>query len=326
MKEIVVTNKESGQRIDKLIRKTLNEAPLSFIYRLFRKKDIKVNGKKIDIAYQVKENDLITIYVTDNQLSEFIKPRTIINSHVKLDIVYEDDNILIVNKPSGILVHGDQDEKRITLTNQVLGYLSEKGEFETSSNTFIPSPAHRLDRNTSGMVLFGKTTEALQQLMELFKEKDQIEKEYYALLVGDVKTKGSIDLPLIKDEKKNLVHVGSLKNGSKEAHTKYEKVIYKDGFSLVKAKLLTGRTHQLRVHFQAIGHPIVGDGKYGDIDANRRFKERFNYEGQFLHAYKFSFKKIDGKLSYLSNRTFKIEFPKKEKEIISLLYRNDYNV
>ncbi len=323
MKEIIITEKEAGQRIDKLIRKTLSEAPLSFIYRLFRLKDIKVNGKRVDISYQVLKDDKVTIYITDKQLQDFVKPRMMANNYNKLNIIYEDENILVINKPSGILVHGDYEEKRITLANQVLGYLASKNEFDPAIASFIPSPAHRLDRNTSGLVFFGKNIESLQCLMELFKNKDALDKEYYALLDGKVLEEGHIDLPLIKDEKNNEVRVGSIKNGAKEAHTSYRLLAFKDGYSLVKAKLITGRTHQLRVHFQAIGHPIVGDRKYGNIKTNREFKLKYAYDHQFLHAYRILLKNVNGKLNYLSNHIFKAEFPKKEKEIIGLLYGND---
>ena len=183
MKEYVISEKESNQRIDKYIKKVLNEAPLSFIYRLFRVKDIKVNNKRVDISYIVKQGDQVKIFISDSQLEEFSKKKEFKPVKANIDIVYEDENILIVNKPRGILVHGDENEKRITLSNQVLNYLFSKNEYDPSdSQAFIPGPAHRLDRNTSGLVLFGKNLIALQELFELIKEKENISKHYYALV------------------------------------------------------------------------------------------------------------------------------------------------
>ena len=153
MKEIVINSEFSNQRVDKYVRKYLNEAPLSFIYKLFRKKDVKVNNHWVKENYLLQPNDVLRIYVTDEQLEEFNKPKIVKNISFKdLDIVYEDKNILIINKPKGILVHGDINEKRMTLTNKVQSYILSKGE----QNDFLCSPVHRLDRNTSGLVIFAK--------------------------------------------------------------------------------------------------------------------------------------------------------------------------
>lgn len=320
MKEIVISKINEGQRADKFIRKYLSNAPLSFIYKLFRVKDVKVNGKRIQKDYVLKENDFMQIYVTDNQLDEFSKPRVVVKSNFNLDVVYEDDNILIVNKPSGILVHGDSNEKRITLTNIVLNYLVEKGEFDLSNTyAFVPSPCHRLDRNTSGLVIFGKNIESLHQLEDLFKSKTQIEKEYITLVCGKLYGKNKIDAPLYKDEEKNMVFVRNVNNGGKNALTYYESIETFDNSSLLKVRIVTGRTHQIRVHLSYIGHPIIGDNKYGNFMMNKRFEEAFHYKNQFLHSYRLSFLDIDGKLKYLNNKTFVANVPEKESSIIEML-------
>lgn len=319
MKEFIISEKDSSQRIDKYIKKVLNEAPLSFIYRLFRVKDIKVNNKRVDISYILNEGDIVKVYVSDAKLEEFSKKKTVIPvSDFDLDIVYEDENILIVNKPRGILIHGDENETRMTLSNVVLNYLVKKGEYDpTLDKGFIPSPAHRLDRNTSGLVLFGKNMVSLQELFEIIKEKECIEKHYLALLNGNLKKDGVIDLPLKKDEKTGKVTVTSLKNGGKTALTKYSiKANYND-YTLVDAHLITGRTHQLRVHFASLNHPIVGDSKYGNFVINKEFEKRYKFHNQFLHAYKLEFKKVIGKLSYLSNKTFECKLPSEEENIIN---------
>lgn len=319
MKEITITKIDEGKRADKYVRSFLSEAPLSFIYKLFRKKDIKVNNKPIDIAYLLKEHDVLKIYVTDAQLEEFNKPKVIKNVKYNLDIVYEDENILILNKPRGILIHGDEEEKRLTLSNQVLNYLYAKGEYEPNSHNFTPSPAHRLDRNTSGIVVFGKKNTILQELYELFKNKDAIEKHYYLLVEGIIKKNGVLNYPLLKDESKGVVRVD--KNG-KTALTEY---VVKENFAnktLIEANLITGRTHQLRVHFAHFNHPICGDKKYGNYDANKVFKKKYDFDDQFLHAKSISFHDVGGQLSYLNGREFIAKLPKIEEDIITSLRGN----
>jgi len=320
MKEYVISEKESNQRIDKYIKKVLNEAPLSFIYRLFRVKDIKVNNKRVDISYIVKQGDQVKIFISDSQLEEFSKKKEFKPVKANIDIVYEDENILIVNKPRGILVHGDENEKRITLSNQVLNYLFSKNEYDPSdSQAFIPGPAHRLDRNTSGLVLFGKNLIALQELFELIKEKENISKHYYALVNGRINKDGIINKPLRKDEKRNIVVVDSIDRGAKEAISKYSVKENFPLYTLMDVELITGRTHQIRVHFSSIKHPLIGDSKYGDFSENKKFEKKYKFHDQFLHAYKIVFHNIEGKLAYLSNKTFIGEMPRIEKEILSRL-------
>lgn len=316
MKELVIPKENQGQRADKFVRKYLSNAPLSFIYKIFRVKDVKVNGKRINKDYILKENDLMQIYVTDKQLDDFNKTRLIVKTNTQLDVTYEDENILIVNKPSGLLVHGDEQEKRITLTNIVLNYLAEKGEFDVNNHVFVPAPCHRLDRNTSGLVVFSKNMESLHLLEELFKEKKQINKEYICLVNGKLYGSNKIDAPLYKDEKTKTVSVRKIENGGKSALTYYDVIDTFMDCSLLKVRIVTGRTHQIRVHLAYINHPILGDNKYGNFNVNKEFKENYHYENQFLHAEKLQFLNIEGILSYLSNKTFIAPLPDKEKKII----------
>lgn len=316
MKEILISKTDQGQRADKFVRKYLSNAPLSFIYKLFRIKDVKINGKRINRDYILKENDVLRIYVSDDQLLEFNKTRVIVKTKLPLSIIYEDDNILIVNKPSGLLVHGDEKEKRITLTNMVCTYLMEKENYNLNSQ-FIPSPCHRLDRNTSGLVVFAKNIESLHLLEELFKEKKQLKKEYICLVEGKLYGNNKIDAPLYKNEKTKTVSVRSEENGGKKAITLYEVMENFADCSLIRARIITGRTHQIRVHFSYIGHPILGDSKYGNFTLNKRFKELYHYENQFLHAEKLTFLNIEGILSYLSNKVFECPLPEKEALILS---------
>lgn len=322
MKEVLITKESSNQRVDKFIRKYLNDAPLSFIYKTFRKKDVKINGKWVKENYILKENDLLRIYISDEQLNEFNKPIDIskINYQNEIDIVYEDNNILIVNKPKGILIHGDKGEKRKTLANSVLSYLYKKGEFKNDGTSFIPSPTHRLDRNTSGLVVFAKNVLASQEMMNLFKTHEAIKKTYLLLAFNSTKNKeGEISFPLIKDSKNGFVRVGKLDEGAKEARTLYKVIDENDYYSLIEATLITGRTHQLRVHFKAINLPIVGDEKYGDFAKNKIFEDKYQYRTQFLIAYELSFGEVHGELSYLSHRRFKASLSQKEEEILKEL-------
>jgi 23S rRNA pseudouridine955/2504/2580 synthase len=319
--DFTIDSNSANQRLDKVIKRTLGEAPLSFIYKMFRNKDIKVNGKKGTIDYITKEGDEISVYIKPALLEQFKKEKALrpVDSH--MDILYEDDNLLIVNKPKGLLVvQGDEGVKRITLDDIFLNYLHEKGEWDPNNITgFVPGPAHRLDRNTSGIVIFGKTEAALQQLRILFMDKTDIAKTYLALVYGNIPNFGKINLPLFKDASTGMVHVGKIERGAKTALTEYEVEKRYGGYALVRAKLITGRTHQLRVHFQAIGCPIVGDAKYGDFKVNKEFKMRFGLSSQFLHAETFEFDNVGGVLDYMSGKKFTAPLPQKEQEILQAL-------
>lgn len=316
MKEILVDSKNGNQRVDKLIRKFLKEAPLSFIYKVFRKRDVKINGKRVPIHTIVHEGDKVQIYVTDQQLSDFAtQKRPLLKRMLPHDILYEDPFVLIVAKPKGLLVYDDE-EHRVNLTKQVLEYLAFKGEYSSDSIGFSPGPAHRLDRNTSGIIVFGKTLESLQVLFDLFKSKDQLKKEYLALVVGDVSKGGRIDLPLTKDVEEEKVHVAEEEVG-KTAITEYEVLERFKETTLLRVRIITGRTHQIRAHMQAIGHPVVGDRKYGDFTHNGLVWKRNRYEHPFLHAERLSFLDCPAPLKSLSRRTFIAPLGKEEEALLA---------
>lgn len=320
MIRVKVTKKESNQRVDKYVKKYLNEAPLSFIYKLFRKKDVKINGHWVKQDHIVKEDEELTIYVSDAQLEEFNKPKDVTKRDLKYPIVYEDSNILIVNKPRGVLVHGDNKEKRNTLSNDVLNYLYYKGEYNPrEAHAFSPAPAHRLDRNTSGLVLFAKNLDSLNELEELFKEKEELVKTYVALVYGKVNDTLKIDLPLIKDSNSGLVKVGKIKDGAKSALSIVTPLKHYGNFTLVSVNLITGRTHQIRVHLSAVNYPIVGDSKYGNFEINRYIREEYKFENQFLHAKSIEFKNIKKPLDYLSGKTFTSNLPKDMEVLLNKL-------
>lgn len=321
MKSIQVNSNDKGQRVDKYIRKYLNNAPLSFIYKLFRKKDIKVNGKKVDINYILREKDVIEVYISDDLLNSFNTPKVVEKEKINLDIIYEDSNILIINKDPNVLIHeGEENKKANTLNNMILNYLLTKGEYKTT-DIYTPSCVHRLDRNTSGLVIASKNLETSKILLDLFKDKQNIEKCYIALVKGNLNGKGTINKKLLKDEKKKLVTVDE-KNGL-TAITEYQSIINTDKYSLLKVNLITGRTHQIRVHMASINHPLINDEKYGDYKENKEFSDKFNYKYQFLHSYIIKFKNMPEKLKYLENKEFKANLKPKQKEILKKLFKGD---
>ena len=326
MKETVVGKSSEGQRIEKFVRKYLPEAPLGFIYKAFRKKDIKVNGHWVSKEHIVHEGDVVRVYLTDQQLEDFKKPRPVEKKEFPYTIAYEDDQVLIVDKPKGLLVYGDATGVRETLGNAVLDYLYLKGEYDPESSSFTPSPAHRLDRNTSGLVVYGKTDAALKELTLLFKERTQIEKRYLALVLGNVEESGEIRKPLWKDATSGRVYVRSIEAGGKEAVTRYKKIRSFGDYSLAEVELVTGRTHQIRVHFASIGHPLVGDEKYGDFASCRFVKKVTGLDSQFLHAHKLLFKELSGVLSPLSGKQIVSPLPKELEEAIEVLQRSKDNM
>ena len=303
MIEKIIDKANSNQRAEKYVRRLLEKAPLSLIYKTFRKKDIKVNGHWIKKEQILMEGDVLRIYITDAQLEEFQKPREAIKSPLAYPIVYEDDKVLVVDKPSGLLVIGDDKETRNTLARKVLDYLYYKDEFDPNNHSFVPSPAHRLDRNTAGLVIFGKTNESLSELTRLFKERDDIHKKYLTVVVGELPSEGTIDKPLKKDSATGLVSVCPIKDGGKTAITKYKTLKVCRGFSLVEVELLTGRTHQIRAQFSYIGNPLIGDTKYG------KAADGHGFTWQALCSYKlsFNFETDSEHLDYLNGKTFSVK-------------------
>lgn len=319
MIEIKIDSPSDGQKAEKFVKKYLSDAPLGFIYKSFRKKDIKLNGHWIHKDAIVHAGDTLRIYVTDQQLADFKKPREVQKKAFPYQIVYEDNNVMIVNKPKGLLVYGDDKGVRATLGNAVLDYLYLKGEYDPSKAAFTPSPAHRLDRNTSGLVVYGKTDAALKELTDLFKERTEIEKRYLALVVGDVDHDGEVNKPLKKFEDSGLVKVCPLAEGGKTALTRYHVLKHYGDYTLLELELVTGRTHQIRVHMASINHPVVGDGKYGDFQDCRKVRALTGLDSQFLHAAKLSFKAPGGILSALDGKTFEAPLPSSLEEVLKKL-------
>jgi 23S rRNA pseudouridine955/2504/2580 synthase len=319
MIQITIDRLSDGQKAEKFVKKYLSDAPLGFIYKAFRKKDIKRNGHWIPKDAILHQGDELRIYVTDQQLADFKKPREAQKKPFPYQIVYEDSNVIIVNKPKGLLVYGDDKGVRATLGNAILDYLYFKGEYDPHNAAFTPSPAHRLDRNTSGLVVYGKTDAALKELTDLFKERTEIEKRYLALVVGKVEHDGEVNQPLKKFEDSGLVKVCPLAEGGKTALTRYHVLGYYGGYTLLELELVTGRTHQIRVHMAYMGHPVVGDGKYGDFQDCRKVRALTGLDSQFLHAASLTFKKPGGVLSALNGKHFEAPLPLELSKILTQL-------
>ena len=318
MREFIISSSENGLTLEKYVFKVLPAAPMSFIYKLFRKKDIKVNGHHQDKKYRVSANEVVAIYINDAQFDEFQKEKALEpNLKIKDWIIYEDKNVLFVNKPRGLLVQKSVPNDE-SLDQLVIEYLMATNQYNPNKElAFTPGPAHRLDRNTSGIVAFGKNHDTLTMLFDLFKNHDLINKHYLALVVGNVeKEKDIITAPLKKDEKNNKVIVA---RDGKTAQTVYKVVKRYNGYTLLDVTLLTGRTHQIRVHMSYINHPVVGDSKYGNFEANREFKDKYHFANQFLHAYKIGFGDLKEPLTNLSRKEFTAEPREESANILTML-------
>jgi len=266
MKEIHIEVNDAGQRLDRFLKKYLVNLPLSAIYKCIRK-DVKVNGKRAKEEYMLAEGDVLTLYISDEDLEAWTKKKNFKKAKKQFTIAYEDDDMIIVNKPFGLLVHGDKTEKKDTLANQVVDYLIENGSYVPRlEKTFVPSPVHRLDRNTTGLVVFGKNAQSLRTLSQKFREEhdSSIRKFYYTIVHGKVDKEYHLKNKLLKNEERNKGMVLPLEDErGKYIETIVRPIYAGDRYSLVEVELITGRSHQIRAHLASIKHPLVGDIKYG---------------------------------------------------------------
>ena len=308
MKEFTIGKNDAGQRLDRWLAKTLPLLPAPLAQKYIRLKRVKVNGKGSQRDVRLQLGDILQLYINDEF---FEQPReenaflSVFKPH--LDIVYEDENLMLLNKRPGLLCHADEHEKVSTLITHIQAYLYQKKEWSPYwENSFAPALCNRIDRNTGGIVIAAKNAETLRIMNQKVKDRE-IEKYYLCLLHGAMSpASGTLEGFLLKDEDRAQVKVFSRPvPGGKSAATLYKTLRTAGGLSLVECELLTGRTHQIRAQFAAAGHPLLGDGKYGRERDNKKYGRSF----QALYSYKlaFTFPTDAGLLEYLRGRVFTVE-------------------
>jgi len=307
MRTLTVKENDSGQRLDKFLTKTLKTLPLSLMYKQIRTKKIKVNRKRTEPKYILQTGDTVELFISEEFFEKDGNTPAFTRLAPNIDVVYEDSNILLADKRPGLIVHSDAKEETNTLINHIKAYLYQKKEYDPENeNSFAPALCNRIDRNTGGIVIAAKNAETLRILNQKIKDRE-ITKKYLLAVHGRViPNNGTLKNYILKDEKTNTVKVYDNRvKDSKTAETNYRVIEEKNGLSLIEAELLTGRTHQIRAQFSYIGHPLLGDGKYG-INKNDR---RSGYKCQALYSYKlgFDFTTESGILSYLKGRTFEVK-------------------
>lgn len=309
MKEFRIRENEAGQRFDKYLAKLLEEAPKSFFYKMMRKKNITLNGKKAQGNEMLCTGDMVKLFLSDETFEKFSSAKQASHARAKLQIIYEDQDVLFINKPAGMLSQPAGDGTP-SLVEYLTGYLLDTGALNAADLvTFRPGVCNRLDRNTSGLVAAGKSLTGLQDLSAMFHNRN-MEKFYLCLVVGVIKNEKYIKGYLHKDEKCNKVTVQETEtSGALPIETRYRPLEDNGTVTLLEVELITGRTHQIRAHLAGTGHPLIGDYKYGRRTLNDEYRRKYGLKSQLLHAYRLEIPEIEGRLSYLSGKEFTAPLP-----------------
>ncbi len=309
MRQITVSANEAGQRLDKLLAKYLREAPKSFLYKMLRKKNITLNGRKAQGSELLAEGDEVKLFLADETIDKFQgcqeHLQAVPQDTGSLDILYEDDHIVLINKPAGLMSQKAQPQD-ISVVELLTAHLLANGSITRQELlTFHPAVCNRLDRNTSGLIVAGKSLAGLQAMSSLIRDRS-MRKYYRCIVVGKMQGTQLLDGYLLKDSRTNKVRIfRSPGAGAKPVETEYHALASGNGLTLLEVHLVTGRSHQIRAHLSSIGHPILGDPKYGDEKINARFRRSHRVNCQLLHAQRLELPQaIEGTLSYLSGRVF----------------------
>ena len=315
MRELTIGKNDAGQRLDRFVAKSLPLLPPTLLQKYIRLKRIKVNGRGAKRDTRLESGDILQLYINDEFFDKPSEENIFLTVfRPQLDIVYEDENLLLVNKRPGLVVHADETEKVNTLINHIQAYLYQKREWNPRwENAFTPALCNRIDRNTGGIVIAAKNAETLRIINQKIRDRE-IDKRYLCITVGTPRPpQGEVSCFLLKDEKKKQVAVYHRPvPGGKTAVTRYRTLETRQELSLLEVELLTGRTHQIRATMADLGCPLLGDGKYGDGQVNRRYGET----RQALYSYRltFDFPTDAGLLNYLRGRSFQVEsVPFREK-------------
>lgn len=309
MRQFTVSENEAGQRLDKLLAKYMDQAPKSFFYKMLRKKNITLNSKKAAGNEKLVQGDVIKMFLAEETIAGFQSQKKTVRTDKKLDILYENRHVMLLNKPCGVLSQR-ADKKDISMVEYVISHLLETGQItEEMLKTFRPSVCNRLDRNTSGILAAGKTLLGLQTLSELFKNRT-VHKFYLCVVKGVVKERQELRGWLLKDEKTNQVHIcREQRADAKQIHTRYRPIADNGKETLLEVELLTGRTHQIRAHLAFAGHPLFGDAKYGDANLNKALEKEYGLHGQLLHAYRLEMPRLTGEFADMSEQCFYAPVP-----------------